>query len=387
MPSRRRVLLGQLAANGDCVYATAVARQIKSDDPECHLTWAIGSAYRQVIMHNPHVDEVWDIPLEPGDDFVATWQAFERQAEERRRRGDFDDVYLTQIDPNNYKNYDGTVRTSIFRGYPKPITVPVTPVIRLGDDEIERVNAFAVRHRLVGRGSVVLFECAPRSGQSFVTPAWALDVSRIILDRLPDTLVLMSSPVPANGANPAIIDASGLTFREIAELTRYCALFIGCSSGLTWVCTSDVAQPIPMIQVLTKRAGMLGAVVADLDYWGLPSGHVIEMRDCDKEHAARCALDVLTEGVAAARVKYHEHQGVRFNQYYRLMLRRLRDGHFAEVAKSMRYTVKRHGIRKELITDLLGVLAARTETRTKHIWRALVERVLPSRRRTGGDSV
>jgi hypothetical protein len=31
MPARdRRVLLGQLAANGDCVYATTVARQIKN---------------------------------------------------------------------------------------------------------------------------------------------------------------------------------------------------------------------------------------------------------------------------------------------------------------------------------------------------------------------
>src|SRR5512138_3038540 len=43
---QRRVLLGQLEANGDCVYATTVARQIKTDNPDCHLTWAIGSRCR-----------------------------------------------------------------------------------------------------------------------------------------------------------------------------------------------------------------------------------------------------------------------------------------------------------------------------------------------------
>ena len=29
---RKRILLGQLAARGDCLYATAIARQIKADN-------------------------------------------------------------------------------------------------------------------------------------------------------------------------------------------------------------------------------------------------------------------------------------------------------------------------------------------------------------------
>jgi len=305
------------------------------------------------------VDEVWEIPLERHEDMASAWRGFERQAGERHRRGEFDDVYLTQIYPNNFKNFDGTVRASIFRGYPRPITVPVTPVIRLSQEEIERVREFASRHRLAESGPIILFECAPRSGQSLVTPAWALEVSRTIVRRLPRAGVIMSSRVAGLDANPAIIDGSVLGFREIAELTRYCSLFIGCSSGLTWLCTSEAAQAIPMIQVLTKRAGMLGAVVADLDYWGLPSGHVIEMRDPDVEHAAMCALAVLSEGVAATRPQFHEPQGVRLNQYYDEMLSLLRSGRFAELVPSMRHTIGRYGIRKEFVTDLLWALAVR----------------------------
>lgn len=182
----------------------------------------------------------------------------------------------------------------------------------------------------------------------------------------------MSSPVVGLGTNSAIVDGSALGFREIAELTRYCSLFIGCSSGLTWLCTSDAARTIPMIQVLTKGAGMLGAVVADLDYWGLPSGHVIEMRDCDVEHAAACALDVLTAGLASARPKYHENQGIRLNQYYDAMLDLFWAGRFADLATSMQYTVGRYGLRKEFVTDLVRVLAARPGACARRIARRLV---------------
>ena len=238
MVSRRRVLLGQLAANGDCVYATTVARQIKTDFPDCHLTWAIASIYRQVIEHNPHVDEVWEIPCANRAQVASAWFTFEQQARERHARGEFTDIFLTQIHPNNLQNFDGSVRASIFRGYPHPITVPVTPVIRLTPGEIERVRAFVRDNNLEGGGPVVLFECAALSGQSFVTPMWAGDVSRAIVSRLPEARVLMTSGFTERGSDLEAIDATGLGFREVAELTRYCSLLIGCSSGLTWLCTS-----------------------------------------------------------------------------------------------------------------------------------------------------
>ena len=37
----KKIILVQLYSNGDCLYATAVARQIKQDFPGSHLTWAI----------------------------------------------------------------------------------------------------------------------------------------------------------------------------------------------------------------------------------------------------------------------------------------------------------------------------------------------------------
>jgi hypothetical protein len=363
MVGRRRVLLGQLAANGDCVYATTIARQIKTDFPGCHLTWAIASIYRQVIEHNPHVDEIWEIPCSNRSEVSSAWFGFERQARERQARGEFTDLFLTQIHPNNWHNFDGTVRASIFRGYPHPITVPVTPVIRLTAEEIERVRAFARDNNLEGGGPVVLFECAALSGQSFVTPQWAGEVSRAIVARLPQARVVLTSGFGERGSGLDAIDAGGLGFREVAELTRYCSLLIGCSSGLTWLCTSDAARPIPMIQVLTGRVGMYGSVVDDLEHWGLSADQVIEMRDVSAEHTALCAVDVLTAGVAHARPSYHQDPPFHLGFYYDVILALLRRGEVVTVAKSLRCAMERYGARKEFLTEFVSALASDVKTR------------------------
>ena len=62
MSAPKKILLLQLMSNGDCLYATAIARQIKEDNPGCQLTWAIASFCKTIIDGNPYVDAVWEIP-------------------------------------------------------------------------------------------------------------------------------------------------------------------------------------------------------------------------------------------------------------------------------------------------------------------------------------
>ena len=63
---RKRFLIGQLGSFGDCLFATTVARQIKNDYPDCHLTWAVGSIYRSILDGNPYIDDIWEFPLSTG---------------------------------------------------------------------------------------------------------------------------------------------------------------------------------------------------------------------------------------------------------------------------------------------------------------------------------
>jgi hypothetical protein len=282
MPARmagEKVLLVHLVSNGDCLMATTVARQIKQDFPGCHLTWAIARSCKQVLANNPFVDEVWAIEHGPYEDVYGdVWRRTRAESMRRKAAGQFDHVFFTQLYPDNIDNFDGTTRSSIFRSYPGKITVPVAPVLELADAEVERVADFAKRHRLADYGNVVLFESSPASGQSFITPDKAMVISRELLVGRADTAVILSSAKAFHSDNPAVIDGSALSLRENAELSKYCTLLLGCSSGITWLLTTEWAKKLPTIQLLRPTPGWyaFASVKYDHQFWGLPHDHVLE---------------------------------------------------------------------------------------------------------------
>jgi hypothetical protein len=340
----KRILLGHLASFGDCLYATTIAKQIKFDYPNCHLTWAIGSKYRSIIDGNPHVDEVWEIPLNSRDEIAEVWCNFKNEALENQKKGDFDEIFLTQIYPDNYQTYDGTLRSSILRFYRKPITVGVTPVIRLSDREVQNVYRFAQKNDLLDRENVILFECSAKSDQSFITPEFALEVSKDIVNKMPSVQIILSSDIPAVINNPKIIDASYLSFRENAELTKYCSLLVGCSSGISWLCTSDWAKKLPTIQLLKTDKSMYASFIYDHQYHGLPTDSIIEMTDASVEQVVSCILTVIDEGLATARLKFHQKIPLDLTFYFQTIGTVLYQRKYKQFVYSLFYTLKRYGL-------------------------------------------
>jgi hypothetical protein len=368
---KKRILLGQLGARGDCLYATAIARQIKHDFPSCHLTWAVGSMARSILNGNPHVDRVWEFPMESHADMAQAWMDFEREAFAAKRRGEFDEIFLTQIYPNNFQNFDGTVRSSILRGYPRPITVPVEPLIFLGSDEVENVRRFANIHKLSGCKTVILFECTVNSGQSFVSPEFALEFSYKLIERFADVRVVLSSNAMIQTKDERIIDGSKLSFRENAELTKYCTLLIGGSSGISWLCTSNWAKPLPMIQLLKKSSSVFASFVHDFEHRGANTSEIIEMTECLPDKLVQCVTTAIAEGFEVSRERFHEKIPVNFNYYYLGVLKDLLyAGRIGPVLGSIRNTVSRYGMRAvfnwsflALLTRWLGEMVARRVAR------------------------
>ncbi|MDB5810244.1 MAG: hypothetical protein JWN94_2366 [Betaproteobacteria bacterium] len=345
-----RILLGQLAARGDCLYATAVARQIKADYPGCHLTWAIGSMCRSLLEGNPHVDDIWEIPLASHADAAGAWNQFHATALQRQQNGDFDAAFFTQIYPGNFRNFDGTVRASIFRGYPRPITVPVSPVIRLTDGEIENVKRFAALHGLTDHGPVILFECIANSDQSFLTADFIAAAAKGIVARFPECRLVLSSHVSIASDDPRIIGGNTLTFRENAELTKYCSLLIGCSSGITWLCTSDWAKPLPTIQLLGRQKGVFASVAHDHQYFGLNTDAIIEMTDCPPDDLVDCVKTVYKEGFAAAKKIYHVAIPLDLDFYVPNLDALIRRKHYGDALTSVRNIVRRYGLRPAVLS-------------------------------------
>jgi len=342
-------LLAQLGSFGDCLYATSIARQIKIDNPECHLTWAIGSIYRSVLTANPDVDAIWEFSVECRNDLLDKWQEFEDIANQRKNAGEFDEVYFTQVFPNNIKNFDGTLRSSIFRGYSRPITVSVSPRIQLLPAEIENVANFIRQQEITADTKLILFECAAHSGQSFVTSQFALDVANTLIQQMPDVSVIMSSASnDLSQSDKRIIDGSVLSFRENAELTRYCVLVVGCSSGISWLCTSEWAKPLPMIQLLKKSTSIYASIVHDHEYFGLPTAHILEMTDCSANNVANCIEAVISNGIEAAKVNFHEKIEPNPYSYLAGFLIEFPKKRYGEAFTALCFSVKRYGIYKIL---------------------------------------
>lgn len=350
---RKRILLGQLTALGDCLYATTIARQIKNDNPDCHLTWAISSACRSILIDNPHIDHIWEISSSGRHEENEMWAQFENEAHERKQTGEFDEIYLTQIHPNNWQNFDGTVRASIFRGYPRPITVPVNPVINLLPEEIKNTKEFANKHSLTKKSDVIFFEYTFNSGQSFVTPDFALEVSEHIIKAIPTACVILSAKKPIQPSNKNIIDGSKLSFRENAELTKYCSLLIGCSSGLSWLCTSEWAKPLPMIQLLLKECSVFASFVHDYEFRGENTDSIIEMTECSSDKLIKCIVCSLTKGFTSAKLKFHERIPLNFDYYCKSLSSPINKGKYQQVLCSISVTIKRYGLNFQLLKSLV----------------------------------
>ena len=354
----QRILLGHLASFGDCLYATTLAKQIKADYPDSHLTWAIGSIYSSVLIGNPHVDEVWEIPIKNRDAIAEAWFQFADQALEKHKNGEFDQIFLTQIYPDNYKTYDGTLRASILRFYGKPITVGVTPVIYLTEEEIKNVYDFAQTNNLINNEKVVLFECSAKSEQSFVTEKFAIELAQKIANNLPDWKILMSSniSVPKSMQYGNIIDASSLSFRENAELTKYCSLLIGCSSGISWLTTSSWAKKLPMIQLLKADKSMYASFIYDHKYHGLSTDHIIEITDTSAEKVLLCILTVINEGFTIARSRFHQEIALNFTFYFQTIAAVLYRRKLRQFRYYLIYTVKTYGLHTNQIKSFLPLI-------------------------------
>jgi hypothetical protein len=302
-----RILIGHLNANGDILYSSAVARQIKEVDyPSCHLTWAAGTSCARTLQLNPYIDEIREVPLQAGDDVTTVWKNFCLQARQQVVEGQFDLFIPMQLIGDNLLHFNKTLRLSTLELYLGKVTVPVEPVVRLSDIEVSNVQQFCELHQLSKYRKVVIFECAPLSGQSTVTPQFALEVVALVNQLVPDACFILSSYKAITGNAGNIMNASSLSFRENAELSRHCDLLIGCSSGITWLLTSDWAKPLPAIQLLNKKAVWFNSVAKDYDVRKKSSAHVLEIYDFDIATAAACIVDVLNNDFAKARETHHQ---------------------------------------------------------------------------------
>jgi hypothetical protein len=254
-----------------------------------------------------------------GEDVLKFWWKFEKEIYLRKKRKDFDEIFITQFVPGHLENYDGLNRSTIFRAYPNPITVPVAPVLYLSTEEIKNVTDFVNKHQIQDK-YIMLFECSPQSDQSFIDINFALEVSKKITKLFNDVYIILSSNISISQLDDHILDGSVISFRENAELIKYCSLLIGCSSGITWLSTSTWSKKIPTIQLLKAKPFWFASVTYDHNCWGLSTEHIIEMTECSTEIVSNCVKTIIESGFSIAKSKYNQQLSPNLN-YYGYILR------------------------------------------------------------------
>jgi hypothetical protein len=340
-----RILIGMLGSNGDCLYATAIARQIKQDFPGCHLTWAISSLCSKILRNNPDIDEIWEVPVASWPEVARAWMLFEIDAHELASRGQFDHIFLPQIWPAHFANYDGTIRPSIFRNFGRPINVPVDVTIDLEEAEIAAVDDWFKQSPAADASEVVLFESASKSGQSFMTAELAMQLAEAITAARPKASVILSSHDAKPGENPRILSAAHFSVRQIARLTHQVDLFVGCGSGLTVAATSGTAkQGLANIQVLNRHTSVYASFRHDFAYYGKPVDQFLELMSTEPEALQTVILSALVEGFATAKASFDEPVPLTFDWYYHMLKSMLIDqGRHVEAMHSVLVTAERYG--------------------------------------------
>ncbi len=336
----QKILLVQLFSNGDCLYATTVARQIKNDFPDCELTWCIAESCARIIDLNPYVDHVRIVKNIPKNDVVA-YRKFKRLIIAEKNERKWDHIFITHNADNNLALYDGTIRGMILRAYPGKISVPVQPVLVLSDQEKNNVSAFAQKHQLHRFKNVLLWEFAPQSGQNVFDFNFVMTVAKKQVADNNTCIILSSANKIESTVN--IIDASTLTVRENAALTHYCHLLIGCSSGITWLNTSSAGAFISMLQLLDENATFRNAPSIDFKRYGLPVDKLIELYTFDINSLNNCIDKIKTAGFDVARKEYIQHPKKQFNTTRKIVYNLLCYMQFAALIRHFRITTRLYG--------------------------------------------
>lgn len=355
--NKPKVLLAQLNSNGDCLYATVIARQIKEVDyPGCHLTWAVNSRCKQSILLNPYVDDIWEVPTQKLLTTDAEWDAFVKEAEQKKNKGDFDIIFYTQVIGKNSVNFDGGIRSSLYNNYLYPITVPFQPIIRLSEEEVNNVKKFADHNQLQKYKHVILLECGPDSFKSSLNPASAREFAEHITNTYNDIAVILSSTKKIAKGSPHVLDGSVLSFRENAELTKYSTLFIGCSSGISWLTTTDWAKPLKKIIITNKSSNYTFSMVYDHEYAGLSTGDIIEFQE-NKDALnilKKCIEMILGDSFEKAKHLYHKPNKIGSHKYiYHLSRISFKRGNFTDPFIAIKRDFKKNGFNYKTVLSLL----------------------------------
>ena len=257
---------------GDILLCTPIPRQLKADDPACHITWYTSQRYAFVLENNPYIDEVIalpDVPLNncqiinvlqphatienagvlalnaeiPRLRKTRSWTRFFTPAPYLNFH-EFANLYrISGIDDKlsdvQIASKNGSLLDIIKAYVDFNWTVSDLPVMRLTDAEVAKARDYISK---LPSGIKILIETEFKSSQSFFD-------TDCLLKLITSTLHLKPVMIVTSKNRPFYFDNLAKQFERMywfsgefrlnAELYNACSGFIGVSSGVSTLTYSD----------------------------------------------------------------------------------------------------------------------------------------------------
>jgi hypothetical protein len=346
------VLLIQLFSNGDCLYATTIAKQIKQDYPQCKLSWLVFPNIAPILKLNPYIDELIYFEKIVNETNGDLYIRVINYVEDLVKKGSIDTYYFPQLISDNFSNFDGCLRRSMYRCYPRQITVDKTAILQIDDNEKAKAVQFANEHKLSSYKNVILFEASPMSGQVLLTEdnikTWAASLAD-----LESTCVITSSFKSFNIDHPHVFDGSVLSIRETAALTHYCTILLGCSSGITWITLTTAAKRLPLVQVLDAKAYIFNPPSIDFTVSGFNIENVIELYNVTNALIIEIFSQIFTFGFEKARLNHNQIVKNKFTLHRGIIHDFLKRGKYKLISKFIGINVRQHGFNLNMLIKIL----------------------------------
>ena len=294
--------------NGDILYATPIARQIKEHDfPDAHITWIVSQQCSDILKNNKFIDDFEIVDLgNINEIYNGKWPIIENTYKQKYKRGDYDKLFILQPYDYNFLKYKKGIRNMILDSYPIPVKVSLRPIIYLSDREINNVAEFIKKNNIDKFDNRIIFEFAPGSGQSIISAPEAQAIAEQIVEDNSSTCIILASKIALEISNKNIFNAQGLTFKENAELINHCTLLLGCSSGITWLSTSEYCKPLPTVQFLNSHAPWFNSLKADFEINHFDTSNIIELYDFDRELIIKTVSYALQNKFDKAKKEYDQ---------------------------------------------------------------------------------
>jgi len=231
-PDRKFIVINLIEHFGDIVACEPVARHIRNLNPDAYIVWTVREPYRELLLHNPAIDEVFVLSCITEWIYLATSGLFDEiiglHPQNREcplcRKPLVKTVGKTEITIANYYNYG-----NLLAAYCQSAGIPVIedqPKVYIPRETVQSIDLLGLPARFL-----VVHCSSNEASRDWARDKWQQLAQQIIRDLDLTVVEIGLKPLIDLDSDRYVNLCGRLSLLETAEVIRRAVLFVGIDSG------------------------------------------------------------------------------------------------------------------------------------------------------------